>query len=77
MIKFKTKVVLAMREMTQQELWTAAKVRPPTISAMCTGTARHIPVDVLDSMCKVLNCQPGDLLEYIPDPEGEEKAPDA
>lgn len=69
MIKFKTKVMLAMREMTQQELWTATGVRPPTISAMCTGAAKHIPVDVLDKMCKVLNCQPGDILEYIPDEE--------
>lgn len=67
MIRFKTKVVLADREMTQKQLWEAAKVRPPTISAMCTGTAKQIPVDVLDRICGVLHCQPGDLLEHIPD----------
>ena len=67
MIRFKTKVVLADRSMTQRELWEATGVRPPTISAMCTGSAKQIPVDVLDKMCRVLNCQPGDLLEFMPD----------
>ena len=71
MIKFKTKVVLAEREMTQRQLWEQAGVRPPTISAMCTGSMKQIPVDVLDKMCRVLKCQPGDLLEYIADQEKE------
>ena len=74
MIRFKTKVVLAERGMTQRKLWEEAKVRPPTISAMCTGSARQIPVDVLDKICRVLNCQPGDLLEYVPDEKNEEVA---
>jgi putative transcriptional regulator len=34
---------------------------------MCTGSAKQIPVDVLDKMCRVLKCQPGDLLEFIPE----------
>ena len=67
MIRFKTKVILADRNMTQRELWESAGVRPPTISAMCTGSAKQIPVDVLDKMCRVLKCQPGDLLEFIPE----------
>lgn len=67
MIRFKTKVILAERGMTQRQLWEATGIRPPTVSAMCTGTAKQIPVDVLDKMCKALKCQPGDLLEYVPD----------
>jgi len=66
-IRFKTKVILADRSMTQRQLWETTGIRPPTVSAMCTGTAKQIPVDVLDKMCKALNCQPGDLLEYVPD----------
>ncbi len=58
--------MLAMREMTQKELAEKTGVRPPTISALCTGSAKHIPVDVLDKICTVLNCQPGDIVEYIP-----------
>ena len=67
MIRFKTKVILAYRNMTQKQLWESAGVRPPTISAMCTGSVKQIPVDVLEKVCRVLKCQPGDLLEYVPD----------
>ena len=73
MIRFKTKEVLkAHCGMTQKELWEATGVRPPTISVMCTGAAKTIPVNVLDAICRVLDCQPGDLLEYVPDTEGGE-----
>ena len=67
MIKFRLKVVLAMREMTQKELAAKTGIRPPTISALCTGNAKHIPVDVLDKICTILNCQPGDIIEFIPE----------
>ena len=67
MIKFKVKVMLAMREMTQKELAEKTGIRPPTISAICTGTIKHLPVDVLDRICDVLNCQPGDIIEFVND----------
>jgi len=66
-IKFRLKVLLAMNEMTQMQLSEKTGVRQPTISAICTGSAKHLPVDVLDKICTVLNCQPGDIMEYIPD----------
>ena len=64
MIKFKVKVLLAMREMTQKELAEKTGIRPPTISAICTGTIKHLPVDALDKICSVLECQPGDIIEH-------------
>ena len=64
-IKMKLKVMLAMREMTQKELSEKTGVRPPTISAICTGSAKHIPVDVLERICEALDCQPGDIVEYV------------
>ena len=67
MIKFKVKVMLAMREMTQKELAEKTGIRPPTVSAICTGTVKHLPVDALDKICAVLNCHPSDLMEYIED----------
>ena len=67
MIKCHLKMYLAMREMTQMQLSMETDIRQPTISAMCTGKAKHIPVDVLNKLCKAFNCQPGDLLEYRPD----------
>ena len=73
MVKFKVKVMLAIREMTQKELAEKTGIRPPTISAICTGAVKHLPVDALDKMCAVLDCQPGDLMEYIEEPEDQEK----
>ena len=67
MIKFKVKVMLAMREMTQKDLAEKTGIRPPTVSAICTGTVKHLPIDALDKICAVLNCQPSDLMEYIED----------
>lgn len=72
-IKCHLKVYLAMREMTQIQLSVATGIRQPTISAMCTGKAKHIPMDVLNRLCRALNCQPGDLLEYLPDSENGEE----
>ena len=67
MIKFRVKVMLAMREMTQKELAERTGIRPPTISAICLGTVKHLPVDALDKICEVLDCQPADLMEYVKD----------
>ncbi len=65
MIKFKVKVVLAMREMTQKDLAEKTGIRPPTISAICNSSIKHLPVDALDKICNVLECQPSDIIEYI------------
>ena len=66
MIKFKVKVMLAKREMTQKELAERTGIRPPTVSAICTGAVKHLPVDALNKICEVLDCQPADLIEYVP-----------
>jgi len=65
MIKPRIKVMLAERDMTQKELAEKTGIRPPTISALCNGQAKHLPFDVLEKICVVLDCQPGDLFEYI------------
>lgn len=73
MIKFKVKVKLAEREMTQKELAERTGIRPPTISAICTGAIKHLPVEALDKICDVLDCQPADLMEYVKEPTVQEK----
>ena len=67
MIKFKVKVLLAMQDMTQKELAEKTGIRPPTISAICTGAIKHLPIEALEKICIALDCQPGDLMEYIKD----------
>ncbi len=73
MIKFKVKVMLAMREMTQKELAEKTGIRPPTVSAICTGAVKHLPVDALDKICTVLDCQPADLMEYVKEDDVQER----
>ena len=69
MIKFKVKVMLAMRDMTQKELSERTGIRPPTVSAICTGAVKHLPVEALDKICDVLDCQPADLMEFVKEAE--------
>ena len=69
MIRFKVKVRLAECNMTQKELAEKTGIRPPTVSAICVGTVKHLPIDALDKMCDVLECQPADLMEYVKDPD--------
>lgn len=74
MIKFKTKVMLAIRNMTQKELAEKTGIRPPTVSAICTGSVKHLPIDALDKICAVLDCQPADLMEFVKEDSVNEKA---
>lgn len=72
-LKFRLKAVLADRDKTQRWLAEETGVRPPTISAFATGTIKHIPSGMLESVCKALNCQPGDLIQFIDDTKGGEE----
>ena len=55
-------------DMTQKELAERTGIRPPTVSAICTGAVKHLPVEALDKICEVLDCQPADLMEYVKEP---------
>ena len=49
------------------ELAEAISITMPNLSILKTNKARAIRFTTLDAICRELNCQPGDLLEYIPD----------
>lgn len=66
-IKLHLKREIALKEMTQKELSEITGIRLPTLSAMCTNTAKHLPIDVLDKICNALHCTPADIIEHIPD----------
>ena len=68
-IKFRLKVCLAMEDMNQKELAEKTGIRPSTVSAICTGTVKHLPIEALNKICATLHCQPADLMEFIPDEE--------
>ena len=57
-------VMLARRKMTSQELAQRIGLTPANLSILKTGKAKAIRFATLDAICRELNCQPGDLLEY-------------
>ena len=61
-------VMLARRKMRLGELASAVGITLPNLSILKTGKARAIRFSTLEAICKHLNCQPGDILEYRPDP---------
>ncbi len=73
MIRIKLKAVLAEKGIKQKDLVAMTGIRQPTLSGMNNNSVKHIPLDVLDKLCTVLDCQPADLLEFVPD-ENEKKA---
>lgn len=68
-IRFRLKALLADAEKTQLNFSKETGIRQPTVSAICTNSVKHIPVNVLDTICKTLHCQPGDLIKYVEDEE--------
>ncbi len=69
-------VVLAKRKMKSKELAEAIGITIQNLSILKTGKARAIRFSTLEAICRHLECQPGDILEYRPDPQsGEKKQP--
>lgn len=62
-------MMLAKRKMTSLELANRVGMTPANLSILKTGKARAVRVDTLNKLCRALDCQPGDLLEYRPAPE--------
>ena len=61
-------VMLAKRKMTSSELAEKIGLSPVNLSILKTGKAKGVRFSTLDAICKALDCQPGELLEYRPDP---------
>jgi len=57
-------VMLAKRKMKSNELAQLIGISEQNISILKTGKAKAIRLTTLNAICKVLNCQPGDILEY-------------
>jgi len=60
-------VALAQRKMPLTELADAVGITLPNLSILKTGKAKAIRFSTLEAICKHLDCQPGDLLEYVPE----------
>ncbi|GAB1154915.1 MULTISPECIES: helix-turn-helix domain-containing protein [Paenibacillus] len=60
-------VMLAKRKMTVTELAERVEITIANISILKNGKAKAIRLSTLEAICKALDCQPGDLLEYRAD----------
>lgn len=58
-------VMLAKRKMSVTELSERVGITMANISVLKNGKAKAIKISTLDSICKALGCQPGDILEYV------------
>jgi putative transcriptional regulator len=66
-ISVKLDELLYERRMTLTELSEHIDITLANLSILKTGKARAIRFSTLEAICHVLNCQPGDLLQFIPD----------
>lgn len=60
-------VMLAKRKMRSNELAEKVGITTVNLSILKTGKAKAIRFSTLEAICEVLQCQPGDIMEYIPE----------
>lgn len=64
-------VMMAKRKISSGELAKMIDITPANLSILKTGKAKAVRFSTLENICKALNCQPGDILEYTPDENDE------
>lgn len=57
---------MAKRKMSLTELSERVGITLSNLSILKTGKAKAVRIETLEAICKVLDCQPGDILEYRP-----------
>lgn len=68
---FNIDVMLAKRKMSVTELANRVGITLANMSILKNGKAKAIKVSTIESLCEILDCQPGDLFEYVKDSEEE------
>ena len=64
-------VMMARRKMSSDELAERVGITPANLSVLKTGKAKAIRFTTLEAICQALDCQPGDILEYRADEDGQ------
>ncbi len=65
-IRVRLDVVLAQRKMKGKALAAEVGITEQNLSLLRTGKVKGVRFSTLEKICEVLNCQPGDILEYTP-----------
>ena len=63
-------VMIALRKVRSKELAEAVGITEQNISLLKSGKVKGVRFDTLARICEYLDCQPGDILEYVPDTTG-------
>ncbi len=66
-IRVNLDVMMAKRKMSLTELSSRVGITMANLSILKTGKARAVRFDTLDAICRALDCQPGDILEFTDD----------
>ena len=66
-------VMMAKRKMSLGELAQRVDVTMANLSILKNNKARAVRFSTLEAICKALDCQPGDILEFVPDGDGKEE----
>lgn len=66
-IEVRLDVMLARRKMSLTELSERVGISITNLSLLKTGKVKGMRFSTLEAICRELNCQPGDLIEYIPE----------
>lgn len=64
-------VVMAKRKISAGELAERVGITPANLSILKNNKAKAVRFSTLEALCKALDCQPADLLEYVPDKENQ------
>ncbi len=59
--------MMAKRKMSSQELAEKIGITAANLSVLKTGKAKAVRFSTLEAICQALDCQPGDILEYVAD----------
>ena len=72
MILLNLDVMMAKRKISLGELSERVGITPVNLSTLKNNRAKAIRFSTLDAICRALDCQPADILEFVPDEKGEE-----
>lgn len=72
MIVVNLDVMMSKRKISSNELAEIVEITPANLSILKTGKAKAIRFSTLNRLCEALDCQPGDILEFVPNETEEE-----
>ena len=73
MIRVNLDIMLAKRKMSLTELSEKVGITLANLSVLKTGKAKAVRLSTLDALCRALDCQPGDILEYEEGDDGSDR----